>query len=67
VPPRDSQRLADRLVDLLSNPQAARRMGQAGRARIETEFDLRRSVEAAERAIENVVGRPLVTTGRTQR
>jgi glycosyltransferase involved in cell wall biosynthesis len=66
VPPRDSRRLADRLVDLLSNPQAARRMGQAGRARIETEFDLRRSVEATERAIEDVVNRPLATTGRTQ-
>ena len=31
VPAGDPQQLADRLVRLLSNPQAARRMGQAGR------------------------------------
>jgi glycosyltransferase involved in cell wall biosynthesis len=67
VPLKDSQRLADRLLDLLSNPQAARRMGQVGRARIETEFDLRRSVDAAELALEEVVGGILATSERSQR
>ena len=67
MPPGDSQRLADRLADLLSNPQAALRMGRAGRARIETQFALRRSVDEAELAIEGVVGGLLETSGRVQR
>lgn len=67
VPFGDSQRLADRLVDVLSDPQAARRMGRAGRARIENEFDLSRSVDAAESAIEGVVGRLLNTSGQVLR
>jgi len=54
-------------VDLLSNPQAASRMGRAGRARIETQFALRRSVDEAELAIEGVVGGLLETSGRVQR
>jgi len=55
VPPKDPARLAARLVRLLSDPQTARRMGRAGRHRVEAEFGLDRSVEAAQRAIEDVV------------
>jgi glycosyltransferase involved in cell wall biosynthesis len=64
VPPKDPQQLAIRLVDLLSNPQTARRMGRAGRDRVETEFSLDRSVEAAQQAIEDVVMGQYVTGGR---
>jgi glycosyltransferase involved in cell wall biosynthesis len=55
VPPQDPQQLAERLIDLLSNPQTARRMGWAGRERVEAEFSLDRSVEAAQQAMEDVV------------
>jgi glycosyltransferase involved in cell wall biosynthesis len=55
VPPKDPQQLAARLMSLLSDPQTARRMGRAGRDRVEAEFSLHRSVAAAEQAIEDVV------------
>jgi glycosyltransferase involved in cell wall biosynthesis len=64
VPPKDPQQLAARLVDLLSNPQTARRMGLAGRDRVEAEFSLDRSVEAAQRALEDVVMGRYVLSGR---
>ncbi|UXA12960.1 glycosyltransferase [Mycobacterium sp. SMC-8] len=55
VPPKDPARLADRLVALLTNPLDARRMGRAGRRRVEAEFRLDRSVDAAQSAIEELV------------
>lgn len=55
VPPEDPQRLATRLVELLSDPDTARRMGLAARRRVESEFSLDRSVERAQREMENVV------------
>ena len=55
VPPQDPTQLAARLKELLSNPEVARRMGHAGRRRIEAEFSLERSVGATERAIEEIV------------
>lgn len=55
VPPKDPVRLAGRLVDVLSNPSTARRMGRAARDRVESEFSLDRSVDAAQRALEDVV------------
>jgi glycosyltransferase involved in cell wall biosynthesis len=65
VPPQDPEQLAARLTELLSHPEAARRMGRAGRERVEAEFSLDRSVEAAERAIDDVVmGRPMVSSRR---
>lgn len=64
VPPRDPERLADRLVRVLSDPEAARRMGIAGRRRVEEEFTLTRSVAGAQNAIDRVVGaRPLRLEG----
>lgn len=41
VPPRDSRALADRLAWLLSHPDEARQMGQAGRQRAVEHFDFR--------------------------
>lgn len=64
VPPRDPRQLADRLIELLSDPAAARRMGRAGRDRVVSEFSLDRSVEAAQRAFEDVVLRQYAPSGR---
>ncbi|WP_245909130.1 glycosyltransferase [Mycobacterium neglectum] len=56
VPPRDPEALADRLVEILSDPDLARRMGRAARARVESSFSLRASVSATEIAIQTMVG-----------
>lgn len=55
VPPRDPGALTERLVHILSEPERAQRMGRAARERVETVFSLRGSVEAAERALEELL------------
>ncbi|MFE3290950.1 glycosyltransferase [Rhodococcus sp. NPDC059234] len=55
VPAQDPHLLAERLSAVLSDPVSARRMGRAGRERVESEFSLDRSVAEAERAIEELV------------
>ncbi|MGA7055735.1 MAG: glycosyltransferase [Mycobacterium sp.] len=64
VPPKDPQQLAARLGRLLRDPVTARRMGRAARARVEAEFDLDRSIAAAQQAIEDVVSGQAVLSGR---
>ena len=64
VPPKDPPQLAARLVSLLQDPLTARRMGSAARARVEAEFDLDRSIAAAQQAIEDVVSGRAVLSGR---
>jgi glycosyltransferase involved in cell wall biosynthesis len=64
VPPKNPLQLAARLVSLLRDPQTARRMGRAARARVEAEFDLDCSIAAAQQAIEDVVGGQPVLSGR---
>jgi glycosyltransferase involved in cell wall biosynthesis len=64
VPPKDPPELAARLVGLLRDPQTARRMGRAARDRVEAEFDLDRSIAAAQQAIEDVVSGRAVLSGR---
>ncbi|MCC6697212.1 MAG: glycosyltransferase [Candidatus Hydrogenedentes bacterium] len=44
VPPGDAASLADRMRTLLDNPDLRNRMGAAGRAKIEREFDTRQEV-----------------------
>ncbi|MCC6486630.1 MAG: glycosyltransferase [Candidatus Hydrogenedentes bacterium] len=44
VPPGDASSLADRMRTLLDNPDLRNRMGAAGRAKIEREFDTRQEV-----------------------
>lgn len=48
VPPRDGLALAKQILRLLDDPEAARRMGEAGRARAEREFDVRAMVRRME-------------------
>ena len=38
VPPRDSEALAERILELLRDPQKAQRMGAMGRKIVEKEF-----------------------------
>ena len=56
VPPSDPRQFAKRVLDLLSDPDVAHRMGRAARAKVQSEFDLRRTVPAAEQMIEDVMG-----------
>ncbi|PIQ83268.1 MAG: hypothetical protein COV75_08380 [Candidatus Omnitrophica bacterium CG11_big_fil_rev_8_21_14_0_20_63_9] len=48
VPPRSPEHLAEAILQMIRQPQQARTMGQAGRARIEAEFTLSRMVEQTE-------------------
>jgi glycosyltransferase involved in cell wall biosynthesis len=49
VPPADASALASALRVHVENPNRARAMGEAGRRRLEAEFDVRRMVAAVER------------------
>jgi glycosyltransferase involved in cell wall biosynthesis len=44
-PPGDGDRLAERLIELLEDPARARAMGEAGYARLQERFHVRRNVE----------------------
>lgn len=55
VPPKDPAALAQRLSELLGDDGARRGFGAAARARVEAEFTLARSVEEAQRRIEELV------------
>ena len=48
VPPGDAQALGDALLGLLRDPESARRMGEAGRLRAETEFSHENMVRKVE-------------------
>lgn len=63
VPKQDPAQLAAKIVGLLSDPHRARRMGRAGRRRVETEFGLDRSVEAAQREIEDLLNAEYTQVG----
>ncbi len=62
VPASNSERLAAQLMSLLSDVNAAHRMGLAARRRVEADFSLDRSVKEAQRALEEVVNGCLVTS-----
>ena len=51
VPPHDPEALADRLVQILSDPDLGQQMGRAARARVESRFSLAASVATAEQAL----------------
>jgi glycosyltransferase involved in cell wall biosynthesis len=54
VPPRDEQALAGGISRLLADPELARRMGDAGRVRRRTEFELSATVRRIEELYEEV-------------
>jgi len=47
VPPRDSGALAEKILELLDNPDLARRLGEAGKLRIEQDFTIERCCQTA--------------------
>ena len=51
VTPRDSQQLVEAFERLASDPELRRRMGQAGRARVLEEFDLRQNAAKLHRLL----------------
>jgi len=56
VPPGDVEALAKAIVELLRNKERARAMGQAGRARVETEFNLQIQVMKTEQIYQQILG-----------
>jgi glycosyltransferase involved in cell wall biosynthesis len=57
VPPNDPHALAEALLSLLRSPETARRLGAAGRRRIEEHFTVERMVEETEAVYEALVRR----------
>jgi glycosyltransferase involved in cell wall biosynthesis len=49
VPPGDADSLADAIEALLSDPERRARFGASGQRRVETTFDIDRSLDAHER------------------
>jgi glycosyltransferase involved in cell wall biosynthesis len=45
VPPRDSQALAEAILQLLSNPKEAQAMGLTAKRRVEVEFSAKKQAE----------------------
>jgi glycosyltransferase involved in cell wall biosynthesis len=57
VPPRSPEALAAAMLRLVRDPATARRMGAAGRERVEKQFDLRRVVQTYERLYLSLLAR----------
>jgi glycosyltransferase involved in cell wall biosynthesis len=55
VPPRDPQALASAIQSLVESPALRRKMGEAGRARVEREFTWTQAAEQTERAYERAI------------
>lgn len=55
VPPRRRELLADRIAFLLERPDVRAEMGQAARARVEAEFDIRQAVKRFESLYEELL------------
>lgn len=55
VPPGDPERLADKLAGLLRDESLRRRMGEAGRARLEERFSVAQMVDRIERVYRSVL------------
>jgi glycosyltransferase involved in cell wall biosynthesis len=58
VPAGDPSALADRLVDVLSDRAAARRLGRTGRQRVEDELTLEQMVSRTQQVFAEIVGEP---------
>ena len=57
VPPRDARALADATVRLLRDRELARRFGDAGRRRVESQFTLERMVHRMEDLYDDLLAR----------
>lgn len=57
VPPKDPQALADAVLRLLRDRELARRLGEAARRRIESEFTLERMVQRLETLYDDLLAR----------
>lgn len=58
IPPRDPEALAARVCELLGNPDLRRRMGENGRRRVETRYNLSNTVAQLERVYKELLGNP---------
>ncbi len=56
VPPEDPRAMADAMLRILGDPVEARRMGQAGRRRVEERYDQRVTTRAVEQLYEEICG-----------
>lgn len=58
IPPDDSGALGGAILDLLSNPERARQMGEEGRRRVVDRFSLRKYVQRTEALYSDLLNRP---------
>lgn len=61
VPPKDPQKLYEKMITVLKNPEQAKTMGEAGRKRVEQLFNIKRIVRQFETIYQEVTsgGQPL--------
>ena len=59
VPPGDPRSLASAILEALADPERLRRLGEAGRSRVEAEYTPQRVVQSYERLWAGLLGMPL--------
>lgn len=64
VPSRDPQTLADRMIDLLNDPDRAQQLGHAGYERARQSFSIEQMMNATVRVYRDVLGLPVPLTVR---
>lgn len=57
IPPKDSEKMAQAIIKILQNPNLAKKMGEAGRKRVEDKFTLDRMVNRYESIYEEYLAR----------
>jgi glycosyltransferase involved in cell wall biosynthesis len=57
-PPGDHERLADAIIAVIRDPEAARSMGARGFARLKERFGIARNVESTQRVYQRLLGAP---------
>ncbi len=59
VPPSDSARLAERILELLNDPQEARRLGSAGQDLVHNDFNVEKMVRETVAVYRRMLGQPV--------